>query len=110
MRVLLTSVGHALPKEWHVKWFQGGFKLKAHRLLDHSTIGLRVIKKKEETVANKWVWCQRRQLVLYPTTFQLDAANAVHDCKVVSRLCYRRGPADTQRPLALSVQQVTSPF
>ena len=30
--------------------FRGGLVFKAHRLFDHSTIGLRVIKKKREDV------------------------------------------------------------
>ena len=29
-----------------MKWFRGGLAFKAHRLLYHSTLGLRVIKKK----------------------------------------------------------------
>ena len=32
----------------NVQWFRGGLVLKARRLLYHSTLGLRVIKKKEE--------------------------------------------------------------
>jgi len=31
-----------------VKWFRGGLVFKAHRLLYHSTLGLRVIKKKRK--------------------------------------------------------------
>ena len=31
----------------NVNWFRGGLVLKAHRLLYHSTLGLRVIKKKK---------------------------------------------------------------
>ena len=31
-----------------VQWFRGGLVIEAHRLLYHSTLGLRVIKKKEE--------------------------------------------------------------
>ena len=29
----------------NLKWFRGGLVFKAHRLLHHSTVGLRVIKK-----------------------------------------------------------------
>ena len=32
----------------NVKWFRGGLVFKAHRLVYHSTLGLRVIKKKKE--------------------------------------------------------------
>jgi len=32
----------------NVQWFRGGLVFKAHRLLYHSTLGLRVIKKKGE--------------------------------------------------------------
>jgi len=35
----------------NVKRFRGGLVLKAHRLLYHSTLGLRVIKKKEDARA-----------------------------------------------------------
>ena len=31
-----------------VQWFRGGLVFKAHRLLYHSTLGLRVIKKRRE--------------------------------------------------------------
>ena len=32
----------------NVKWFRGGLVFKAHRLLYHSTLGSRVIKKKKQ--------------------------------------------------------------
>ena len=38
---------------WNVQWFRGGLVFKAHRLLYHSTLGLRVIKKKRRCGA--WV-------------------------------------------------------
>jgi len=31
-----------------VNWFRGGLVIKAHRLVYHSTLGWRVIKKREE--------------------------------------------------------------
>ena len=34
----------------NVKRFRGGLLFEAHRLLDHSTLGLRVIKKKKDAV------------------------------------------------------------
>ena len=34
----------------NVKWFRGGLVFKAHGLLNHSTLGLRVIKKKRRTL------------------------------------------------------------
>ena len=35
-------------RTWSVKRFRGGLVLKAHRLLHHSTLGLRVSKKKQK--------------------------------------------------------------
>jgi len=34
-----------------VQWFRGGLLFKAHRLVYHSTLGLRVIKKKKTSDA-----------------------------------------------------------
>jgi len=44
----------------NVKRFRGGLVLKAHRLLYHSTLGLRVIKKKKSRVEG--VGCGVRSL------------------------------------------------
>ena len=35
--------------------FRGGLVFKAHRLLYHSVLGLRVIKKRKKEVCRKWV-------------------------------------------------------
>ena len=37
----------------NVQRFRGGLVLKAHRLLHHSTLGVRVIKKKKEVVSGE---------------------------------------------------------
>ena len=49
----MVAVFEAIKKLLHrnVKRFRGGLVFKAHRLLYHSTLGVRVIKKKEEDVA-----------------------------------------------------------
>ena len=39
----------------NVKWFRGGLVFKAHRLLFHSTLGLRVIKKKNQLVPVRFI-------------------------------------------------------
>jgi len=38
----------------NVKRFRGGFVFEAHRLLHHSTLGLRVIKKKKKRRRRRW--------------------------------------------------------
>ena len=46
---IMTIFSKALPHERrNVKRFRGGLVFKAHRLLYHSTLGLRVIKKKNK--------------------------------------------------------------
>jgi len=37
-----------LPEARNLTWFRGGLLFKAHRLLYHSTLGLRVMKKKKK--------------------------------------------------------------
>jgi len=39
-----------IPNRGNVKRFRGGLVFKAHRLLYHSTLGLRVIKKRRKNV------------------------------------------------------------
>ena len=53
--VALVAFHHHLPKEEqlldrNVQWFRGGLVFKAHRLVYHSTLDLRVIKKKKERI------------------------------------------------------------
>jgi len=43
-------VGHRMTLLGNVKRFRGGLVFKAHRLLYHSTLGVRVIKKKKSTL------------------------------------------------------------
>ena len=38
----------------NVQWFRGGLVCKAHRLLYHSTLGLRAIKKKKKYQRHDW--------------------------------------------------------
>ena len=37
----------------NVHWFPGGLVFKAHKLVYHSTLGLRVIKKKKDSAASE---------------------------------------------------------
>ena len=52
----------------NVKWFRGGFVVKARRLLHHSTLGPRVMKKRREeatlfNLCGKWLFCTGRDPV-----------------------------------------------
>ena len=55
-----TEVG---PLRRNVKRFLGGLVFKAHRLLYHSTLGLRIIKKKKK-VGPLTIWRVQRELAL----------------------------------------------
>jgi len=50
-----SKIKHRNPKRLHrnVQRFRGGLVLKAHRRWYHSTLGLRVIKKKKKTINGK---------------------------------------------------------
>jgi len=46
------------PLRRNVKRFRGGLVFKAHRLVYHSTLGSRVIKKKKKTKKTEWRTCE----------------------------------------------------
>ena len=48
LRVLPERLGGSGFRVWGLPLFRGGLVFKAHRLLYHSTLGLRVIKKKKK--------------------------------------------------------------
>jgi len=48
LRPVHATASEHQGKNSHVKRFRGGLVFKAHRLLYHSTLGLRVIKKKKK--------------------------------------------------------------
>ena len=43
----------------NVQWFRGGLVFEAQRLLDHSTLGLRVIKKKKKCIRELPAECRK---------------------------------------------------
>ena len=59
-RFLVSEVTLYLGLGRNLKRFRGGLVFKAHKLLYHSTLGSRVVKKKKRSTSVQPIWAMRR--------------------------------------------------